>query len=383
MRILHYLVLIGVLVLILGALLVYGHRRQVQPMVSGVVEANEILLGSSIGGRVATVNVREGQRVKAGQTLAVLESGELDAYLRLARAVESEREQALSDVETDPDLPAVRPERVALARASYDLLESRLERLIAGLRGQEVAAVEKNVKSAKEQLSLAERYQSQVRSLADKHAVGEDEVERAGRQTQAAKATLQVLEKELNQLRQGTDEEKIREQHTRVLQARREWQEAESAFRKQRIQQARSRLDTASATVNALTKLKEELTIAAPCDGVIESLKAQPGTMLPPRTPVISLLEDKRLFIRTYLPADRLGLQEDTELLVTTSSLPGEQFQGRVTFIAREAEFLPSNVQTSEERAKQVYRLRLALPVEGKLRPGMPVEVWLPMADKS
>jgi hypothetical protein len=49
-----------------------------------------------------------------------------------------------------------------------------------------------------------------------------------------------------------------------------------------------------------------------------------------------------------------------------------------VSFIAREAEFTPGNVQTPEERSKQVFRIKVDL-VDGleRLRPGMSADVVL------
>ena len=62
---------------------------------------------------------------------------------------------------------------------------------------------------------------------------------------------------------------------------------------------------------------------------------------------------------------------------VTLDASPG-RFEGEVTFIARQAEFTPSNVQTPEERSKQVFRVKVTLR-EGldRLRPGMSADVWL------
>ena len=54
-----------------------------------------------------------------------------------------------------------------------------------------------------------------------------------------------------------------------------------------------------------------------------------------------------------------------------------ERFAGTVTYISRQAEFTPSNVQTPEERSKQVFRIKVQLPSDERLRPGMSADVWL------
>ncbi len=63
---------------------------------------------------------------------------------------------------------------------------------------------------------------------------------------------------------------------------------------------------------------------------------------------------------------------------VTVDSFPGRRFKAHVGFIARQVEFTPSNVQTPEKRAEQVFRVKVYLD-EGLdvLRPGMCADVWL------
>ena len=54
----------------------------------------------------------------------------------------------------------------------------------------------------------------------------------------------------------------------------------------------------------------------------------------------------------------------------------GNRLAGRISFISPRAEFTPRNVQTAEERAKLVYRVKVTVDNrEGILKPGMPVEV--------
>ena len=77
-------------------------------------------------------------------------------------------------------------------------------------------------------------------------------------------------------------------------------------------------------------------------------------------------------------------LGQEEPLNVTVDSFPEEQFWGEVVFISRQGEFTPSNVQTLEERSKQVFRIKVDLP-QGitKLRPGMTADVWLGLASDS
>ena len=56
----------------------------------------------------------------------------------------------------------------------------------------------------------------------------------------------------------------------------------------------------------------------------------------------------------------------------------GQARQGRVSFIASQAEFTPKNVQTRDERVKLVFRIKVALDnADGLYKPGMPAEARL------
>ena len=63
---------------------------------------------------------------------------------------------------------------------------------------------------------------------------------------------------------------------------------------------------------------------------------------------------------------------------ITTDSFPGKIYEGVVTFISSRAEFTPKNVQTREERVKQVYRVKITIPnPQQELKIGMPAEGYI------
>ncbi|HTI50663.1 MAG TPA: HlyD family efflux transporter periplasmic adaptor subunit, partial [Planctomycetaceae bacterium] len=122
----------------------------------------------------------------------------------------------------------------------------------------------------------------------------------------------------------------------------------------------------------------EELTIRAPVDGSIEAVDLRPGDLVGASTPAISMIEAGRLWVRAYVPENHLDVQVGSEVSVTVDSFPGRRFKARVSFVARQAEFTPNNIQTVEDRSKQVFRIKVLLE-EGLdvLRPGMSGDVWL------
>jgi HlyD family secretion protein len=68
----------------------------------GTVDANEVVVSSKIPGRIQTLTVDEGQQVKAGQLIAIIESDDLQAARKAAEATASSQKGKLGEsVETE------------------------------------------------------------------------------------------------------------------------------------------------------------------------------------------------------------------------------------------------------------------------------------------
>jgi multidrug resistance efflux pump len=179
-------------------------------------------------------------------------------------------------------------------------------------------------------------------------------------------------------LNEGTRSEEIAEARARLAEAEHAWQLLQGGYRPEEIAEARAAVDAATAAVEAGRRQLDELRIVAPLDGTVEAVELQPGDLVGANAPVISLMDTLHLWVRAYVPENRLNLGIGQELPITVDSFPHERFRGRITFIARQAEFTPGNVQTPEERSKQVFRVKLTL-LDGldRLLPGMSADVWL------
>src|SRR5439155_22963308 len=102
--------------------------------------------------------------------------------------------------------------------------------------------------------------------------------------------------------------------------------------------------------------------------------------VLGPNREVSTLLLPQHLWVRVYVPEPWLGfVKTGAPVRVRVDSWPNEDFQGTVEQINRQAEFTPRNVQTVEERVKQVFGVKVRLPSDQeKLRAGMSADVIFP-----
>jgi multidrug resistance efflux pump len=89
-------------------------------------------------------------------------------------------------------------------------------------------------------------------------------------------------------------------------------------------------------------------------------------------------MDTSELWVRAYLPENHLDVQVGQKVAVSVDSFPGRRFDAHISYVARQAEFTPGNVQTPEERSKQVFRIKVTLDSGlQELRPGMAADVWL------
>lgn len=369
-------VLVGFLVAgaAIAAWLYWTQQRPRPLVVSGFIEADEIRVGSRVGGRVAEVIAVEGQRLRKGDVLYRLE--EFDFSERLARAEATAKAAA---AELARLRAGYRPQEVQQARARRDRLAALLEKARAGPRKREIDIAEQKLKVAQANLELAESEHRQVMRMAEQRTASQTEIDRAARELKKARAELAAAEQELELLREGTRREEIVEAEAALAEAEAALRLLEEGYRTEDIQQAEARLRAAEAEAAAIRRQIAELAVAAPCDCTVEAIDLRPGDIVAPDSPTVSLLEAGRLWIRAYIPESRLArIRLNQRVPVRIDGFGQRRFMGRVSFIATEGEFTPRNIQTPEERSKQVFRVKITLE-EGleSLRPGMMGDVLL------
>lgn len=360
-----------IIVLMLVGLLAYSQHRHGPLKVSGFIEADEIRLGSRVGGRVERVYVVEGQQVRAGDLLLKLEEFDLQP-----RKAEAESNLAVWQAELARLQNGFRAEETAQARARFNRLSSKVERLVNGPREEEMGAARSRLSLADAQLERATLSYNRITNLLA--VVSREEVDRAAEELLVAEAAKQVREQELQLLQRGTRHEEIAEARAELDEAAQALQLAENGFRREDVDKARAQVAAARSAAQVFETQLAELEIRTQVPGIIEALELCPGDLIVPNSPVLALLDTTRLWVRAYVPENRLNIQLGQTLSVTVDSFPDERFEGEVTYISPQAEFTPSNVQTVEERSKQVFRIKVTLKNgRDRLRSGMAADVWL------
>jgi multidrug resistance efflux pump len=360
------------------SLIVYSQIRVTPPFVSGVLETDEIRLGSRIGGRVQHVWVNEGERVEAGILLI-----ELEPYDLLQREQQAIAELAVRDADLKRLTSGLRTEEIGQAKSRLEQLAAKLRLLEHGPRAEEIDAAQERLNAAQAQQLLTRREYDRRANLAQSDAISSNELDTAKEQFDGATADVQIKKNELAILKAGARIEEIEQAQAQVEEARLAWELAKQGYRSEEIESARAARDATAAALAVIGQQKAELTIVAPSAGIIDALDLQPGDLVAPNAPVLTLLSDNHLWVRAYVPQHFLHVRVGQELDISIDSYPQEKFRGVISFVSHQSEFTPSNVQTVDDRAKQVYRIRVRI-VENtqRLRAGMTANVWLPSAQQ-
>jgi HlyD family secretion protein len=295
---------------------------------SGIVEMDETDVASLVGGRVVALFVGEGDSVRAGDTLAVLDRGELAAEVR-AQLAQAERAAAQSaEVREGP-----RAEEIQMARA--------------------------DLASADAELALAEKDFQRARTLLESSAISQAELDRARSRRDALAGRRRALSERLRLLETGNRREQVR--------AAREGVEAARA----QLTAARSRLG--------------ELVLVAPVSGVVLLKNFETGELAQPGQPVVTLGNPDSLWMRVYVGAPAIErVQLGAPVEIRLAGISKHVYRGRVVEIATRAEFTPRAALTEEERANLVFGVKLALEPSGRaLKAGLPADARIRVARRS
>lgn len=364
-----------------GAVYWFWPFRNTEPVLHlpGTIEVQEVQLGSKVGGRIASVSVREGEVVEAGHEVVRFAAPELEAQREQLRARLASSEADLLKARNGP-----RPEEKAEARAALASAEARYQRMRAGFREEEIRQARNEVESADADLRLWTDEYARVDTLVKQgrsSSLTEFDTVRANRDRahgryEAARAKLDLMVKGNRQedIDEAQGERDRLKAHVALLDA---------GTRAEDIALAEAAVAEAKAKLQEVEANLREAVVRAPERVLIEVLAVRKGDLRGPNQPVARVLRADDLWVKVFVPSTELGkvrLNDSVEVVV--DSYPGRRFAGTVESIASASEFTPRNVQSVDERRHQVFavKVRVADP-EGVFKSGMAAEVSLPLRE--
>lgn len=273
---------------------------------NGRVEATEIDVAAKIPGRIRDILVREGDFVRAGQVVAIMDTENLEAQLRQAEAQWLQAETS-----------------VAVARSQVALRQAEREAALA-LVAQRQA-----------EYNVARKRHTRSTELAQRSAVSQQEVDDDYARQQSAAAAVAAAEAQV-----AAADAAITTAHSQIA-------------------GAKSSVAAAQASVERIQTDIDDSELRAVRDGRVQYRIAQPGEVVAAGGRILNLVDLSDVYMTFFLPTRQAGrLAVGTEVRLVLDAAPEYVFPARVSFVADVAQFTPKTVETASEREKLMFRVR-------------------------
>jgi HlyD family secretion protein len=339
---------------------------------SGRIEGDDSAVAPKTAGRILEIRVREGDTLKAGEVIAILDDEQVRARERAAGS-------ALGAAEAN-----ARTARAQIAVLEQQLRQNHLLTDQAKLDAQgrvrqaeaDLAAAQADLaqQQARYDLSLFDKdaYTRLARSGAVSERQGKLAVATADQDAAAvaaAKRRVEASEGALTTAQANLANRDIRESQVVGVEKQIAEQEAQIAGATASTEQARAPLAEAAAN-------RQDLTVRAPFNGTVMTRAAEPGEVVQAGTAVITLLDLSKVYLRGFVPEGQIGkVAVGQPAHVYLDSNPKRPIDAYVSRIDPEATFTPENTYFRDDRVKQVVGLKLQLKQGfGFAKPGMPAD---------
>jgi HlyD family secretion protein len=339
---------------------------------SGRIEGDPSAVAAKFSGRIVEVRVREGDTVKEGDVIAVLDDAQIRAREDQARAsvadAEAKAEAARSQIavlqeqlrQSELLTEQARTDaqgRVRQAESEVVAAEAELARQEAAYR---IAAFDRDAYTRLAATgAVAERKGVEAASTAEQQTAA---VAAARRRVESARGALLVAKASLTNpsiraSQAGANRKQIAQQQKEVTGAN------------ARLEQARAQLSEAQAN-------RQDLNITAPFSGTVTTRTAEPGEVVSPGTTIVTVVDLNKVYLRGFVPEGEIGkVKLDQPARVYLDSNPNQPLEAYVARIDPEATFTPENTYFRDERVRQVVGVKLQLKSGiGYAKPGMPAD---------
>ena len=273
---------------------------------NGRLEATEVNVASKLSGRLENVFVDEGDYVKKGDKLALMQLNVLNAELAQAKAKYSQTQAQL-----------------AQSKAQVEVKKSELNAAKAMLKQKQ-----SSFDGAKKRFDRA--VELKKNNAISQQAYENDETHFLTSQAELAAASAKVMQSEA------------------ALKAAL----AETFAATANIQAAEAKTARVQADI-------DDSLLVSPLEGRIQYRIAQPGEVLSSGGRVLNLVDLTDVYMTFFLPESVAGkVKLGAETRIVLDALPDVPIPAKISFVSSVAQFTPKTVETKIERQKLMFRVK-------------------------
>jgi len=367
----------------------FGNGSDGAIRVSGNIEMTEVKVAFKMSGKLAERNYGEGESIEQGAEVARLDQEQLLRQRDQAQAALDGANSQLAQLLTAIEFQQETVEgQIASSRAALGQAEAQLAELEAGSRAQEIQQAEARLEETNTEFERAENDWERAQTLMKSDDISQSQYDQFRARYEASRAQVRQTEEAVALVKEGPRKETIERARASVEQARAgvrlaEAQRLELKRRQQEADARRAEVDRAEAQLAVVESQLGDTVATAPVSGVVLSKSAEVGEVLAAGTTVLTIGNVEQPWLRGYISELDLGrVKVGQPVRVTTDSFPNKVYDGRLSFIASEAEFTPKQIQTEEERVKLVYRVKIDIDNPAhELKLNMPADAEIVVAE--
>jgi HlyD family secretion protein len=339
---------------------------------SGRIESDDSSVAVKVAGRIQEITVREGDKVTAGQVIARLDDAQLRARVDQAQsALDQSEAKLLRARQQIPVLEAqLEQSRLAVNQSKLDA-----QGKVSQAQGQ-LAAAEAALAQAKASSDQANWDADRLTKLADRGDISEREGKQAITAAETQKAAFRAAQRQVDAARgalvavqANLDNPAIRASQAIVVEQQIRQAQAD-------VKSSEGDLGKFQAQLREAQENRKDLEVRAPFDATVATRSAEPGEVVSPGTPIVTLVNLGQVYLRGYIPEGEIGrVRVGQPARVFLDSAPDKPVEAYVSRVDPEASFTPENTYFRNDRVKQVVGVKLQLKgAYGSAKPGMPAD---------
>lgn len=289
---------------------------------SGNIEVVNVTISSKVNGEVLTLLKDEGDEVKTGDTLLIIDHENLELQLDQAEALGEQ------------------------ATAQYSLLKN-------GARQEDISSVEEQLNQAQSNYESAQRDNVRMQKLLESNTITKKQYEDSKTRFDVAAAQLNAAKENLKKIR--------------------------NLARPEELKQAQANVKSRESGIALLKKNIRDSYVVSPINGIVVKKFIEKGEVASMMSSLYKISNLRKVDLVIYVSEEELGkVKLGQKAEVKVDSYENKTFNGKVTYISPEAEFTPKNIQTKDERTKLVFAVKIEIDnPKYELKAGMPADAIL------
>lgn len=354
----------------------------------GDIQNNIISANSTVAGKIIKMNKQQGEPVKKGEIIAVIDNTNQKYTVDQLQAVVNMKTAKLAELKA-----GTRPQQIEQAQAQVRAAKAGLDLLTSGNRSEQIAQAKSAVSIAQSALNSAQITYDYVESQYNKTsqlfkdgAVSKNDLDNAkykldtsGKQLSATQYQLESAKQQLALLQNGSTSQAISAARANYDAANALLSLLQSGATQQTIDAAQGDLDQSIAQLNQAKNTLNNCNIVALADGLIISKNYELGDVVTVGSNIADIAMTNDLYVLCYIPDEYLDKISYNQSLKVTTSL-GDQI-GRVSYIALQHEYTPKDKQSTADSKHIATKIKVAIKdsKNGKLKSGMTAQVDVPL----